>query len=150
MNTVRNRGYNWKGFYVDDGTTFPRNASETTKVGTSMWRCVLSCPTPVRADIDLVVMVLTLANVCLPPTSRQVFPLIRCCVALKSEALAYRFTNDQSDTASTANRINMLWKYHGRPNGMLSLRLDEHVAYDILTGMFSTDEHLAGLQPARS
>ena len=52
--------------------------------------------------------------------------------ALKSEALAWRMTGDQSDADSTYDRIDMLWKYHGRPQGI-----------------FSTDEHLAGLNPSR-
>jgi hypothetical protein len=39
MTTVRNHGYSWKGFFVDNGM-FPRNASETTSTGLSMWRSV--------------------------------------------------------------------------------------------------------------
>lgn len=58
--------------------------------------------------------------------------LIYDCIALKSEALAWRMTGDQSDADSTYDRIDMLWKYHGRPQGI-----------------FSTDEHLAGLNPSR-
>ena len=54
------------------------------------------------------------------------------CTALKSEALAWRMTGDQSDSDSTYDRIDMLWKYHGRPQGI-----------------FSTDEHLGGLNPSR-
>lgn len=41
-------------------------------------------------------------------------------------------TGDQSDVDSTYARIDMLWKYHGRPQGI-----------------FNTDEHLAGLNPSR-
>ncbi|EPS93631.1 hypothetical protein FOMPIDRAFT_1063456 [Fomitopsis schrenkii] len=52
--------------------------------------------------------------------------------SLKSEALAWRMTGDQSDVDSTYARIDMLWKYHGRPQGI-----------------FNTDEHLAGLNPSR-
>ncbi|PCH35389.1 hypothetical protein WOLCODRAFT_139880 [Wolfiporia cocos MD-104 SS10] len=52
--------------------------------------------------------------------------------ALKSEALAWRITGEQSDIESTYARVNMTWKYHGRPQGI-----------------FSTDEHLAGLHPSR-
>jgi hypothetical protein len=37
MTTVRNHGYSWKGFFVDNGM-FPRNASETTSTGLSMYR----------------------------------------------------------------------------------------------------------------
>ncbi|TFY52235.1 hypothetical protein EVJ58_g10129 [Rhodofomes roseus] len=52
--------------------------------------------------------------------------------SLKSEALVWRVTGDPSDIASTYARIEMLWKYHGRPQGI-----------------FSTDEHLGGLHPSR-
>ncbi|KAJ8691204.1 hypothetical protein PTI98_010801 [Pleurotus ostreatus] len=52
--------------------------------------------------------------------------------ALKSEALAYRFTGDESDKQSTFNRLDLLYKYHGRASGT-----------------FSADEHLAGLDPSR-
>lgn len=52
--------------------------------------------------------------------------------ALKSEALAWRMTGEQSDIDSTYARVEMLWQYHGRPQGI-----------------FNTDEHLAGLHPSR-
>lgn len=52
--------------------------------------------------------------------------------AIKSEALAYRFTRDSSDYDSTQKRIDLLMTYHGRPSGI-----------------FSGDEHLAGLHPSR-
>ncbi|KAI0725972.1 hypothetical protein C8Q72DRAFT_784664 [Fomitopsis betulina] len=52
--------------------------------------------------------------------------------SLKSEALVWRITGDPTDIASTYARMEMLWEYHGRPQGI-----------------FSTDEHLAGLHPSR-
>ncbi|KAL1745004.1 hypothetical protein HDZ31DRAFT_82266 [Schizophyllum fasciatum] len=52
--------------------------------------------------------------------------------ALKSEALTWRMTGDDSDKQSTLDRIDMLYKYHGRASGT-----------------FSADEHLGGLNPAR-
>ncbi|KAF9054831.1 hypothetical protein BJ165DRAFT_1399979 [Panaeolus papilionaceus] len=52
--------------------------------------------------------------------------------ALKSEALAWRFTNDQTDIQSTINRLDMLYKYHGQASGT-----------------FAADEHMAGLDPSR-
>lgn len=52
--------------------------------------------------------------------------------ALKSEVLAWRFTGDIADIDSTYARLDMIWKYHGRPQGI-----------------FSTDEYLAGLHPSR-
>ncbi|KAF9564203.1 hypothetical protein CPC08DRAFT_273104 [Agrocybe pediades] len=52
--------------------------------------------------------------------------------ALKSEALAWRFTADPSDRQNTFDRIDMLYKYHGRASGT-----------------FSADEHIAGLDPSR-
>uniref|UniRef100_A0A0W0FV11 Duf1680 domain containing protein n=2 Tax=Moniliophthora roreri TaxID=221103 RepID=A0A0W0FV11_MONRR len=52
--------------------------------------------------------------------------------ALKSEALAYRFTADETDKKSTFDRIDMIYKYHGRASGT-----------------FAADEHLAGLNPSR-
>ena len=39
--------------------------------------------------------------------------------ALKSEALTWRVTGDDSDKQSTVDRIDMLYKYHGRASGML-------------------------------
>jgi hypothetical protein len=54
-------------------------------------------------------------------SSSNIFDLWADCVtpiALKSEALAYRFTNSQSDIQSTYDRLAMIWKYHGRSNGM--------------------------------
>ena len=52
--------------------------------------------------------------------------------ALKSEAVGYRFTQSQADVASTTQRWQILYKYHGRP-----------------TGIFGADEHLAGLDANR-
>ncbi|KXN85013.1 hypothetical protein AN958_11858 [Leucoagaricus sp. SymC.cos] len=52
--------------------------------------------------------------------------------ALKSEALAWRFTGDPTDVQSTFDRIDMLYKFHGRASGT-----------------FSADEHIAGLDPSR-
>lgn len=46
--------------------------------------------------------------------------------------LAWRFTGDQSDIDNTYARLEMIWQYHGRPQGI-----------------FSTDEYLAGLNPSR-
>ncbi|KAJ7754451.1 hypothetical protein B0H16DRAFT_1542388 [Mycena metata] len=52
--------------------------------------------------------------------------------ALKSEALAFRFTGDPTDKQNTFDRLDMLYKYHGRASGT-----------------FSADEHYAGLNPSR-
>ncbi|KAH9480851.1 hypothetical protein JR316_0007453 [Psilocybe cubensis] len=52
--------------------------------------------------------------------------------ALKSEALAWRFTGDDSDIQSTFDRLDMIYTYHGRASGT-----------------FSADEHMAGLNPSR-
>ncbi|GLB38772.1 putative beta-L-arabinofuranosidase, GH127 [Lyophyllum shimeji] len=52
--------------------------------------------------------------------------------ALKSEALAWRFTGDETDKQNTFDRIDMVYKYHGRASGT-----------------FSADEHFAGLDPSR-
>ncbi|KAJ6595743.1 hypothetical protein DFH09DRAFT_146500 [Mycena vulgaris] len=52
--------------------------------------------------------------------------------ALKSEALAYRFTGDPTDKQNTFDRLDMLYQYHGRASGT-----------------FSADEHIAGLNPSR-
>ncbi|KAJ7266952.1 hypothetical protein B0H12DRAFT_1209136 [Mycena haematopus] len=52
--------------------------------------------------------------------------------ALKSEALAFRFTNDPTDKQNTIDRLDMLYQYHGRASGT-----------------FSADEHIAGLNPSR-
>ncbi|KAF8509631.1 hypothetical protein JB92DRAFT_2945317 [Gautieria morchelliformis] len=52
--------------------------------------------------------------------------------ALKSEALSYRFTQDESDVQSTFDRLDLLYTYHGRESGT-----------------FAADEHLAGLDPSR-
>ena len=38
--------------------------------------------------------------------------------ALKSEALAWRFTGDPTDVQSTFDRIDMLYKFHGRASGV--------------------------------
>lgn len=53
-------------------------------------------------------------------------------VALKSEALAWRFTADPTDIQSTIDRLDMLYQYHG-----------------MVSGTFSADEHIAGLNPSR-
>ncbi|KAJ3557506.1 hypothetical protein NP233_g11721 [Leucocoprinus birnbaumii] len=52
--------------------------------------------------------------------------------ALKSEALAWRFTGDPTDVQNTFDRLDMLYKFHGRASGT-----------------FSADEHIAGLDPSR-
>jgi hypothetical protein len=39
-------------------------------------------------------------------------------LALKSEALAWRFTGDPTDVESTFERIDLVYKYHGRASGM--------------------------------
>ncbi|KAF5348470.1 hypothetical protein D9756_009679 [Leucocoprinus leucothites] len=52
--------------------------------------------------------------------------------ALKSEALAWRFTGDPTDIQNTFDRIDMLYQFHGRASGT-----------------FSADEHIAGLDPSR-
>ncbi|KIJ34650.1 hypothetical protein M422DRAFT_263212 [Sphaerobolus stellatus SS14] len=52
--------------------------------------------------------------------------------ALKSEALSYRFTHDETDIESTFKRLDLVYTYHGRPSGT-----------------FAADEHLAGLDPSR-
>ncbi|KAF8161852.1 hypothetical protein BJ912DRAFT_311452 [Pholiota molesta] len=52
--------------------------------------------------------------------------------ALKSEALAWRFTGDPTDIQSTFDRLDMLYTYHGQASGT-----------------FSADEHIAGLNPSR-
>ncbi|KAJ6595746.1 hypothetical protein DFH09DRAFT_146534, partial [Mycena vulgaris] len=52
--------------------------------------------------------------------------------ALKSEALAYRFTGDPTDKQNTFDRLDMLYQYHGRASGT-----------------FSAEEHIAGLNPSR-
>jgi hypothetical protein len=38
--------------------------------------------------------------------------------ALKSEALAWRFTNDASDKQNTFDRLNLIYSYHGVPSGI--------------------------------
>ncbi|KIY62722.1 hypothetical protein CYLTODRAFT_383261 [Cylindrobasidium torrendii FP15055 ss-10] len=52
--------------------------------------------------------------------------------ALKSEALAWRFTADDTDKESTFERIKLLYTYHGAASGS-----------------YLSDEHLAGLEPSR-
>jgi len=52
--------------------------------------------------------------------------------ALKSEALAFRFTGDPTDKQNTFDRLDMLYKYHGRASGT-----------------FGADEHYTGLNPSR-
>ncbi|KAJ7637664.1 hypothetical protein DFH06DRAFT_1218847 [Mycena polygramma] len=52
--------------------------------------------------------------------------------AIKSEAVAFRYSHDSTDLDSTRNRITMIEQYHGRSSGV-----------------FGADEHLAGLMPSR-
>lgn len=52
--------------------------------------------------------------------------------AIKSEAVAYRFSHDATDLDSTRTRIALIEQYHGRSSGVLG-----------------ADEHLAGLMPSR-
>ncbi|KAG6827511.1 hypothetical protein H0H92_011483 [Tricholoma furcatifolium] len=52
--------------------------------------------------------------------------------ALKSEALAWRFTGNETDKDNTFERLDLVYGYHGRASGT-----------------FSADEHLAGLDPSR-
>ncbi|KAJ7903647.1 hypothetical protein B0H14DRAFT_3680528 [Mycena olivaceomarginata] len=52
--------------------------------------------------------------------------------AIKSEAVAYRFSHDSTDLDSTRTRIALIEQYHGRSSGVLG-----------------ADEHLAGLMPSR-
>jgi hypothetical protein len=41
--------------------------------------------------------------------------------ALKSEALAWRFTGDPTDIQSTFDRLDMLYTYHGQVSGGIYL-----------------------------
>ncbi|KAG2184838.1 hypothetical protein INT43_000751 [Umbelopsis isabellina] len=52
--------------------------------------------------------------------------------AMKSEAVAYRFSHDSADLASTKKRVQLMEEYHNRPSGI-----------------FGCDEHLAGNGPSR-
>ncbi|KAJ7158775.1 hypothetical protein C8R46DRAFT_1110259 [Mycena filopes] len=52
--------------------------------------------------------------------------------AIKSEAVAYRYSHDSTDLDSTRTRISLIEQYHGRSSGVLG-----------------ADEHLAGLMPSR-
>jgi hypothetical protein len=52
-------------------------------------------------------------------------------MGLKTAAVRYRFSGDESEHASFLKGVAMLDRYHGMPNGM-----------------FSCDEHLAGLDPS--
>ncbi|KAJ7773249.1 hypothetical protein B0H16DRAFT_1511646 [Mycena metata] len=52
--------------------------------------------------------------------------------AIKSEAVAYRFSHDSTDLDSTRTRVSLIEQYHGRASGV-----------------FGADEHLAGLMPSR-
>ncbi|KAK1227875.1 hypothetical protein PQX77_009118 [Marasmius sp. AFHP31] len=52
--------------------------------------------------------------------------------AIKSEAVAYRFTHDSTDLDSIRKRIDLIERFHGSVSGVLV-----------------ADEHLAGLHPAR-
>lgn len=42
-------------------------------------------------------------------------------VALKSEALAWRFTDDPTDIQSTFERLDLVYTYHGRASGLFIL-----------------------------
>ncbi|KAJ6513379.1 hypothetical protein C8R45DRAFT_1068356 [Mycena sanguinolenta] len=52
--------------------------------------------------------------------------------AIKSEAVAYRYSHDTTDLDSTRTRIELIEQYHGRSSGVVG-----------------ADEHLAGLMPSR-
>ena len=52
--------------------------------------------------------------------------------AIKSEAVAFRYTHDEADVDSTRQRIATVDEYHGR-----------------VSGIFSADEHMAGKMPER-
>ncbi|KAJ7058824.1 hypothetical protein C8F01DRAFT_990284 [Mycena amicta] len=52
--------------------------------------------------------------------------------AIKSEAVAFRFSHDTADLDSTRQRINIIDQYHGR-----------------ISGVLNADEHLAGKAPLR-
>ncbi|KAL0577862.1 hypothetical protein V5O48_004134 [Marasmius crinis-equi] len=52
--------------------------------------------------------------------------------AIKSEAVAYRYTHDNTDLDSTRQRVDLIEKHHGSVSGVLR-----------------ADEHLAGLHPSR-
>jgi hypothetical protein len=52
--------------------------------------------------------------------------------AMKSEAVAYRFSHDPADLASTKKRVQLMEEYQNRPSGI-----------------FGCDEHLAGNGPSR-
>ncbi|KAJ7686648.1 hypothetical protein B0H17DRAFT_1071405 [Mycena rosella] len=67
-----------------------------------------------------------------PQVATTVFHGVNTAEALKSEALAYRFTGDPTDKQNTIDRLDMLYQYHGRASGT-----------------FSADEHIAGLNPSR-
>lgn len=61
-------------------------------------------------------MELTPLKVCsVPMTCIVMFTCYR--LALKSEALAWRFTGDPTDVQNTFDRIDMVYKYHGRASG---------------------------------
>ncbi len=76
-------------------------------------------------------------------------------LALKSEALAYRFTGDPADVQSTFDRLDMIYQYHGRASGSSEYSsptvksIYKPVPISLCTGTFSADEHLAGLGPSR-
>lgn len=49
---------------------------------------------------------------------RYIHCALKLMAALKSEALAYRFTHDPADVQSTSDRLDLLYKYHGRATGL--------------------------------
>ncbi|KAI9259422.1 hypothetical protein BDA99DRAFT_547442 [Phascolomyces articulosus] len=53
-------------------------------------------------------------------------------MAIKAHTVGYRFSHDPADLEWTRQQIDLLYKYHGRPNGL-----------------FAADEHFAGLHPSR-
>ncbi|KAG6917303.1 hypothetical protein DXG01_003144 [Tephrocybe rancida] len=70
--------------------------------------------------------------------------------ALKSEALAWRFTGDATDKQSTFDRLDLIYGYHGRASGEdFHLRRVFPQIYVTTPGTFAADEHLAGLDPSR-
>lgn len=63
-------------------------------------------------------MVLTLRKVSLSHLSNPTFVNYRNYeIALKSEALAWRFTGDPTDVQNTFDRIDMVYEFHGRASG---------------------------------
>jgi len=72
-------------------------------------------------------------------------------VALKSEAVSYRFTHDDTDIQSTFKRIDLIYTYHGRESGNVDIYRIPHQQTKLTRtlGTFAADEHLAGLNPSR-